>query len=101
MNDYWCQLEHMGTALSPVLTLVGGWGAVAVRDPGAIAASGQDMFTPTTVSVKQTVEPAQTVLSSSCITGEGKSDFTRLAYHTLDDLQSVSLLDVCDTSKQG
>ena len=78
-----------------------GGGAEAAHDPGAIAASGQDMFTPTTVSVKQTVEPAQTVLSSSCITREGKSDFTRLAYHTLDALQSISLSDVREGSKHG
>ena len=72
----------------------GGWGAEAACDSDAIAASGQDAFTPATVSVKQRLEPAQTVLSSSAITGEGKSDFTRLAYHTLDALQTVSLSDV-------
>ena len=78
-----------------------GGGAGAARDPGAIAASGQDVITPTMVSVKQTVQPAQTVLSSSCIIVEGKSDFTHLAYHTLDALLYVSLSDGCDASKQG
>ena len=60
-----------------------------------------EVFSTTTVSLKHTLEPAQTVLSSSAITGEDKNDFTRLAYQTFDVLQSVSLSDVLDTSGQG
>ena len=75
--------------------------AEAAHDSDAIAASVQDAFTPSTVSVKQMLEPAQTVLSSSVITGEGKGDFNRLAYHSLDASQSGSLPDVRDASNQG
>ena len=41
------------------------------------------------------------LFSSSAITGEGKSDFTHLAFQTLDALQSVSLSDVHDTAVRG
>ena len=71
----------------------GGWGAEVAHDSGAVGASGQEAVSSATVSLRQMLEPAQTVLSSSAITGEGKSDFTRLAYQTLDALQYVSLVD--------
>ena len=74
------------------------WGG---HDPGIIGASGREALSTCTVSLKHTLEPAQTVLSSSIFTGEGKSDFTCLAYQTLDALQSVSLSDACDASEQG
>ena len=68
MNDYWRQLEHLGTALSPVLAPVGG-GEGAAHDSVTIAADSRDVCLTEKVSAKQTLEPASTVLSSSIITG--------------------------------
>ena len=79
----------------------GGWGSGAARDPAAIAASSRDVCLTDKVSVKQTLEPAPNVLSSSVITGEGINDSNCLAYHTFDGLQSVSIMESREASSQG
>ena len=92
MNEYWRQLESLGTALLTVLTPVGR-GAGAVHESAAIVADSREVCLPKKVSSKQTLEPALNVLSSSVITGEGSSEHTRRAYHTIDGLQSISIMD--------
>ena len=100
MPDYWRQLEHLGTALSPVLAPVGG-GAVAAHDSVVIAADSRDVCLTEKVSSKQTLEPALNVLSSSIITGEDSGKHNRLAYHSVDGVQSVSIMERRKAASQG